>query len=125
MSGTGTAVQIQLERDEHGHFVRGNQAAAGRKRDEIQQRAYELRKAMLEVAGPEEAKDVMRAVIAEAKAGNMLAAALFFDRTIGKVKPVEADSEDGHRLRDALLARWDEWARPADATTTEQPPDAA
>lgn len=90
-----------------GHFLPGNKASvdhAGRAR------AAELRRALVEAVTAKDIKDVMGAMIAEAKDGNVFAANLVLDRAIGKVVP--AAPEDAQDMSALLKQCWEEWAAP-------------
>lgn len=100
---------ITLERDPTtGHFLRGNQMARGNSRSDVA-RGHELRRAMLAAVTPEDMAEIARALVAEAKGGNVFAASLLFDRVIGKVKQAEPENADD--LRETLRELWATFAK--------------
>jgi len=50
-----------------------------------------LRQALLDAITPQDIVDVAAVLVSEAKAGNVFAASLLFDRTMGKVKAAEPE----------------------------------
>jgi hypothetical protein len=76
--------QERDRRDVTTRFRRGNQAARGR-----QSKGADLERALREAVSPEDLVDVARRVLKGAKAGNVRAAALLFDRMMGRALPAE------------------------------------
>ena len=64
-------------RDARGRFTTGNRCATGRK-------VTDLRRALLEAVTLQDMADIAAGLIAAAKAGDLQAAALLFDRVLGK-----------------------------------------
>lgn len=64
-------------RDARGRFTKGNRCATGRK-------VTDLRRALLEAVTLQDMADIAASLIAAAKAGDLQAAALLFDRVLGK-----------------------------------------
>src|SRR5258708_1902996 len=73
-------------RDLHGRFAPGNRAAVG---NPYATRIAKLRSALLGAVTDDDVRKVIKALVKEAKAGNIPAVKELFDRTLGK--PVEAD----------------------------------
>jgi len=63
--------------DHKGRFTAGNKCSRGRK-------VTELRRALLDAVTPEDIKEIVAAVVAKAKQGDMQAITLLLDRCIGK-----------------------------------------
>ena len=63
--------------DKKGRFTKGNKCATGR-------RVTDLRRALLAAVKPQDMADIAQSLIEAAKAGDLGAAALLFDRVLGK-----------------------------------------
>ncbi len=118
-------VDIQ-ERDPHtGQFLPGNKGQLSRNHDPLRTRAAELRRAALEAVSEQDIRDVLQAMVREAKEGNAFAANLVLDRALGKVRPQEP--EDADNTAETLERLWREWgiaSSPASGDP-EAPVDAA
>ena len=75
-------------RDSSGRFMAGNSYARGHGNPHAA-RVNELRKSILATVSPGDVADVMRALLVEARSGNVLACREILDRTVGK--PLETD----------------------------------
>jgi hypothetical protein len=69
------------DRDDHGRFLPGNRAAVG---NPMARRVQRLRVAMLRALRPVDLPDVTRAMVDAAKAGDVAAARLLLDYTVGR-----------------------------------------
>jgi len=69
-----------------GRFSEGNRAAVG---NPHAKRVGELRTALLDAVMPEDVQAVAKALVEAAKGGDVAAARVLFERTLGR--PVEAD----------------------------------
>ena len=86
----------------NGRFQPGNQAAVGHS-----SRSQKLRHVMLEAISEDDVRAIVTKLISLAKAGNLGAAKLLLDRTIGKVsvgEPPAGDEPALHRSRDEELS---------------------
>jgi hypothetical protein len=68
-------------RDNSGRFTPGNRFGRG---NPLAAKAQRLRVAMLETVDPKDIEEIVAAVVASAKAGDIQAATFVLDRTIGK-----------------------------------------
>ena len=73
-------------RDEHGRFTQGNPGGPG---NPLAQRVGKLRTALLNAVTEDDMREIIEALVEKAKAGNIAAARVLFDRTLGK--PLEPD----------------------------------
>lgn len=73
------------DRDERGRFVHGNPGGPG----QCGRRVGMLRKALLEAVSEADISEIARVLVDAAKAGDVQAAKLVFERTLGR--PIEAD----------------------------------
>ena len=71
------------QRDEHGRFAKGNQAATGNLRPSVQ-KARELKDALLASVSAADIQIIVRKLIEKAKEGDIRAAKEILDRTLGK-----------------------------------------
>ena len=101
------------ERDEVGRFVVGNRLAVGHGGGAARIARY--RSAVFAAVTEEDVRAIVRALIDEAKAGNVLAAHEILDRLLGKARPVEEDRGDS--VSELLAAQHDSWMK---ATPEEQ-----
>lgn len=75
-----------------GHFLPGNKAHMS---DPMRLKCSALKRALMDSVTPDDIREVLGAMVREAKEGNVFAANLVLDRTMGKVQPAtEADAED-------------------------------
>lgn len=74
------------DRDASGRFVQGNAGGPG---NPHAKRVGELRTALLDTVTPEDMQAVVKALVEAAKGGDVAAARVLFERTLGR--PVEAD----------------------------------
>lgn len=87
------------ERTPDGRFAPGNTQARG---NPFAKRVGELRAALLEAVTPEDIREIIRGMVAQAKAGDVTAAREVLLRVLGK--PLEADIlERLEALEEALL----------------------
>lgn len=93
-----------------GQFLPGNKAAVDHPG---KVKATALRKALIAAVNQEDVHEIMRAMIAEAISGNVFAANLVLDRTVGKVQP--AAPEDAQDTSELLRQLWEKWANPSPA----------
>ena len=85
-----------------GRFAPGNRAATGNKRPTgLSQRVAKLRKAIVAAVTPADIAKIMRELMDMAKCGNLAAARLVLEYTVGK--PVEADLVERLDELEALL----------------------
>lgn len=73
-------------RNRFGRFVAGNHHAIG---NPMAKRVQCLRVALLEAITPKDVATIIQAVVERAKAGDMHAARLIFDRTLGPPAPLD------------------------------------
>ena len=73
----GKATAEKTGHDEKGRFTKGNRCATGRK-------VTDLRRALLEAVTLQDMADIAASLITAAQAGDLQAAALLFDRVLGK-----------------------------------------
>lgn len=107
-----------IERDPRtGHFLPGNKAAIWGGNPHAE-KVVVLRQALVDAVSPDDIRAVVVAMVAEAKAGNVLAANLILDRTIGKVQPAAPEQMAG--VAEQLTKLWREWRAdaPEDAKFT-------
>ncbi len=91
-----------------GQFLPGNKAAVDHPG---KAKATELRKALMAAVQPEDVTQIMRAMITEAIGGNVFAANLVLDRTVGKVQPAAPD--DAQDTSELLRQLWEKWKNPS------------
>ena len=73
-------------RDEHGRFTQGNPGGPG---NPHAQQVGRLRTALLNAVTEDDIREIIGALVEKAKAGNIAAARVLFNRTLGK--PLEPD----------------------------------
>jgi len=76
-------------RNENGKFTKGNKFARG---NPLAQRVQKLRSALLQAVTPADIKAVVKVLLSQAKAGDIVACRELLDRTLGK--SIEADLLD-------------------------------
>lgn len=74
------------DRDASGKFAQGNPGGPG---NPHAKRVGELRTALLDAVTPEDMRAVVKALVEAARGGDVAAARVLFERTLGR--PVEAD----------------------------------
>ena len=74
------------KRDEHGRFLPGTQPGPG---NPYAKRVGQLRSALLNAVSENDMREIIEALVAKAKEGDIAAARTLFDRVLGK--PVEGD----------------------------------
>jgi hypothetical protein len=88
-SNHSTTPSSEAQRDEEGQFVAGNAGGPG---NPFARQVAALRKAALHAVSENDVADVVRMLLEKAKAGNLPAAKLLFQYTVGKPAPaVEPD----------------------------------
>jgi hypothetical protein len=91
------------QRDERGLFAPGNKIAVGH-RDPQASAVSRLRKALLAAVTDDDVAEVMRALVAEAKGGNVYAIHEFFDRVTGKAEAAKPEQRDD--IAETLRELW-------------------
>ena len=98
-----------IDRNEKGQFVTGNKAGRGRP---IGSRVDMLRRALIEAVTVEDISEIIRGLIEQAKAGNLTAAKIVFDRVLGGAINIDIlerhglpTMEDSERERDIAEKR--------------------
>lgn len=86
---TGMSKAENHGRDARGRFAKGNPGGPGNPHG---RRCAELRAAVLDAVGPDDLGEVVAEVLSSAKQGDLAAAKLLLERTLGKVPAVPADS---------------------------------
>lgn len=77
-------------------FKKGNPGGPGN--PYVQKQAL-LRKALIEAVGTDDMQDIIKSLIANAKAGDVMSAKEVFDRVIGKAtQPLEITGKDGEPI---------------------------
>lgn len=77
-------------RDSQGRFGPGNQAAKGRSNPHAA-RVAELRSALLEAVTPDDVREVVASLKAQALDGNVQAARVLLDRVLGPVEAIDVE----------------------------------
>lgn len=75
-------------RDRRGRFAKGNKVAKG---NPLAARVQRLRVALVRAVKPDDLRDVARALLTAAKAGDTAAARLLFDRTLGPAAALDVE----------------------------------
>src|SRR5262245_33980244 len=84
------------QRDAKGRFGKGNRGGPG---NPYARQTAKLRQAMLDAVTPEDMQEVIAALKAKAKSGDVAAIRLMLQYTIGKpVEPIDPDLLDRHEL---------------------------
>lgn len=78
-------------RDARGRFATGNPGGPG---NPYGKRCAELRAAVLEAVGPEDLREVVARILDSAKGGDLAAAKLLLERTLGKVPAAPQDAPE-------------------------------
>ncbi len=89
-------------RDRRGRFGKGNKAGRG---NPLAAKVQRLRIALVHAVKPDDLRDVARALLTAAKAGDTQAAKLLFDRTLGPAAALDVE------LRLAELERQEQGGR--------------
>lgn len=117
-----TAIVPHEERDPStGHFLPGNRLSVGHK-DPTKSRMGLLKQAMLSAATPDDMREVVRAMLTEAKNGNVFAAVFVRDTLIGKPQPMPA--EDAQNIAEVVREEWRRWGKRTRTEELEIPDDA-
>lgn len=87
-------------RDANGRFVKGNAGGPG---NPFARRVAQLRAVLMESVTDEDMRDVVQTLVTLAKAGDVAAIKLLFERLLGRVATAEAEDEDGDSVREQFL----------------------
>lgn len=73
-------------KNKRGRFVKGNKAAVGRAEKPADQKAHQLKQALINAISVSDIKVIARRLILKAKKGDVIAAREIFDRLWGRAK---------------------------------------
>lgn len=75
-----------MKRDAGGRFAEGNEGGPG---NPYARQVAALRRELMDAVTPEDLREVVEAIVAQAKAGDLVAARLILDRTLGPSQPAD------------------------------------
>lgn len=87
-------------RDANGRFVKGNAGGPG---NPFARRVAQLRAVLMESVTDDDMRDVVRTLVTLAKAGDVAAIKLLFERLLGRVPTAEAEDDDGDSVREQFV----------------------